>query len=319
MMSSYNKIELVTKEDLEARLLYCLKQGRMPDYFLYLGKTGATNWLELEKSDEFPIASRLTELLCSNVQSLANLLPQAIDIISIGAGNGQKEKLILEALKERSMVRYFPLDISSQMVDVALEKVADLGVQATGIVAFFQDLPRLKKYWRPPVLLCMLGNSICNFNPEDFLSTIYKELAAGDYFLFDCHLFAPRPQDESQWREVFDKAYHSDLNVRFNLSPLMERGLGREDSSFKLDLIKVDTLFGKAYRTEKSIEILKETSITVGESKVHFAAGDIIKMGFTYKYNAWQIESYILHYSFQMVKKFFSQDRDNLLALAKKV
>jgi len=319
MVSAFRKIELVTGEELDARLLSFLTQRQMPDYFLYLGSTGAKRWLDLARSNEFPIATRLTELLRTNVHSLAHSLPRAIDVVSIGVGDGQKEVLLLKALKERSKVRYFPVDISSHMVNEALEKAADLGVKMTGFVALFEDLPRLQQYWRPPVLLCMLGNNICNYAPEELLSTVFRELEVGDYFLFDCHLFAPQPEEEEQWREVFERAYHSDLNIRFNIGPLMDRGLRMEDCSFKLDLVKVDSLFGQTYRTEKFIEILRETSITIGQSEVRLAAGDIIRMGFTYKYNASQIEGYLQHYNFNMKKRFFSEDGGNLLVLAQKV
>jgi len=319
MVSAFNKIELVTRKDLDARLISCLKQRKMPDYFLYLGKTGVKRWLELEQSNEFPIASRLTKLLQANVQSLANSLPHAVDVVSIGVGDGQKEKHLLKALIQRSAVRYFPVDISSHMLDVALETVADMGIKITGFVAFFEDLPRLQQYWRPPVILCMLGNNLCNYDPEDFLSSVYKELEVGDYFLFDCHLFTSQSEEEAQWRRVFDMAYHSDLNVRFNTRPLLERGLHKEDCSFKLDLVRVNTLFGNTYRTEKYIEIIREASIAVGESEVHFAAGDIIRMGFTYKYTASQIEGYLRHHNFQVIKRFFSEDGENILVLAQKV
>ncbi len=319
MVSAFHKIELVTAEDLDAKFLFFLAQRQMPDYFLYLGSTGTKRWLDLAQSNEFPIASRLTELLRTNVNSLAHSLPRAIDVVSIGVGDGQKEVLLLKALKERSEVRYFPVDISSHMVDEALEKAADLGIQMTGFVALFEDLPRLQQYWRPPLIFCMLGNNICNYAPEELLSTVSRELEVGDYFLFDCHLFASQPEEEEQWREVFERAYHSDLNIRFNKGPLTDRGLCREDCSFKLNLVKIDSLFGQIYRTEKYIEILRETSITIGQSEVRLAAGDIIRMGFTYKYTASQIEGYLQHYNFHLKKRFFSEDGENLLVLAQKV
>lgn len=318
-MDNINKIELVTKEDLEAKLQYSLQQRKLPDYFLYLGITGSKNWFELEQSKEFTIASRLTELLHSNIQKIANTLPPQIDLISIGVGDGKKEKLILERLIENKSVRYFPVDISSPIVDVALETVKEFEMPITGIVAFFEDLPRFRQYWNTPTLLCMLGNNMSNYHPDNLLSTIHDVLEAGDYFLFDCHLFTAQADEEARWREIFSKSYQSEVNIRFNLSPLLERGLDKEECSFEIDLIKVDTPFGAIYRTEKHIKILKDAQIMVGKSEITFEKGDIIQMGFTYKYTAAQIEEYLRHYNFHIAHKYFSEDDVNLLILAKKV
>ena len=154
---------------------------------------------------------------------------------------------------------------------------------------------------------------------ENLFYSICNELIEGDYFLFDCHLFAPRSEEIEQWKKSFEKAYHSDLNIHFNLWPLIERGLNPNDCSFNLDLIPVDSLFGKTYRTEKYIKILKHANITIGESKINFLAGDIIRMGFTYKYTASQIEGYVQHYNFKIIKKFLSEDEENLLVLTQKI
>jgi uncharacterized SAM-dependent methyltransferase len=317
-MSDFKKIELITKEDLDAKFITCLKQRWMPDYFLYLGKTGVKNWLDLEKSPEFTIASGLTGLLCSNVQKLVDFLPPLIDIVSIGVGDGSKEKLILEEVIKQRKARYFPVDISSPMVDEAFKKAANVGIEITGIVAFFEDLTHIKKYWKSPIILCMLGNNICNYHPDDLLSLICKELEKGDYFLFDCHLFSSQQDRGAHWRKTFSKAYHSELNIQFNLGPLIERGIDREDCSFKLDLINVKTPFGETYRTEKFIEILKNSKIAVGDSEITLHAGDVINMGFTYKYTAAQIEEHLQYYNFIVIKKFFDDNKENLLILSQK-
>ena len=44
--ASVEQIDLVHRESLEDRLRACLERGRLPDYFLYLGR-GAENWLDL--------------------------------------------------------------------------------------------------------------------------------------------------------------------------------------------------------------------------------------------------------------------------------
>ena len=66
----WKKVEFITNDDLEAKFRECLKQHQMPDYFLYLGKAGVNNWLNLNGSKGFPIAGRLTDLLRESLSSL---------------------------------------------------------------------------------------------------------------------------------------------------------------------------------------------------------------------------------------------------------
>ena len=83
-----NKIELVTKDELEIKLYECLEQRQMPDYFLYLDHSGVRNWLALDSSDEFTVASRLTDLLRQNLPAIATHISGKFDMVSIGVGNG---------------------------------------------------------------------------------------------------------------------------------------------------------------------------------------------------------------------------------------
>ena len=93
-------------------------------------------------------------------------------------------------------IRYYPIDISSQLVDIALEKVRDLPVEKKGIVGFIEDMPLLKKHWRLPVLFCILGNTFCNYEPEFILQLIYENLEQGDLFFFDANLLPAQGSGE---------------------------------------------------------------------------------------------------------------------------
>jgi len=224
-----NKIELRTKEELEAKLCKHLEQRQIPDYALYLGNSGVKNWLNLDNSTEFTVASSLTDLLRQSVPVLARHLPERFDMVSIGVGSGEKEQILLETLVKRSIPAYYAVDISSEMVDKALAAVADMAIEKTGLVAFLKDLPRIKPFWTPPVLLCLLGNNFCNHDPDYLLKTVHAQLQCDDLFLFDCQLLQP------QRKEQIEQMYHSQLNVHFNLDPLLQRGMSPDNCVFRLN------------------------------------------------------------------------------------
>ena len=312
------KIELITRDDLEARLQECLEQRQMPDYFLYLGDPGVRNWLTLSGSGEFPVASRLTDLLRQSLPSIARHLSGVFDLVSLGVGSGEKERMLLEALVQRGVPSYYPVDISSQMVDEALNTVADIDVDKTGLVAFMEDLALLRKFWSPPVLLCLLGNNFCNHDPDHILAAVHGQLESDDLFLFDCHLFPAQREGEDPAREQVERVYRSQPNVRFNIDPLMQRGLDPDNCVFHLDLLPTETSLDTVYRTNKWLQILKDTAISCGPNKVLLAAGDTIHMGFTYKYTCRQVQGYLKRHGFQEVELLLSPDGENLLTLVRK-
>ncbi len=313
-----NKIELVTKDELEIKLCECLEQRHLPDPFLYLGDSGVKNWLTLGSSPEFTIASQLTDLLRQSLPSIAEHFSGRFDMVSIGVGNGEKERMLLEALVPRGMPTYYAVDISSEMVDQALNTVADIDVEKTGVVAFLEDLVRLRQLWNSPVLLCLLGNNFSNYDPDYLLETVHVQLQCDDLFLFDCHLFPTQRGGQGQGQEQEEQMYHSQLNVRFNIDPLVQRGMDPDSCAFHLDLLPIETSLGTIYRTRKWIEILKDSAVSCGPNKVWLKAGETISMGFTYKYTRSQVQGYLRWHSFQEIRLLSSPDDHNLLALIRK-
>lgn len=312
------KIELVTKDELEIKFGECLEQRQMPDYFLYLDDSGVRNWLALDNSKEFTVASRLTDLLRQNLPAIAAHISGKFDMVSIGVGNGEKERVLLEVLGQRLIPTYYAVDISSEMVDQALNAVAHINVEKTGVVAFLEDLPRLRQFWNPPVLLCLLGNNFGNYDPDYLLGTVHAQLQDDDLFLFDCHLFPSKREDQERALEQMEQTYHSPLNVRLNLAPLIQRGVSPDDCAFHLHFLPVETSLGIIYQTKKWIEILKDTTVSCGPKEVPLRAGDTISMGFTTKYTPSQVQGYLRRHGFQEVALFLSPDEDNLLALVRK-
>jgi len=313
-----SKVELYTPQELEESLYRHLRQREMPDCFLYTGQSGAQNWLDLEQSEDFPVASSLTELLRRNADSIAAAMPKGCDLVSIGVGDGSKERLLLEALAPDFGARYVAIDVSSDLVDTALRRVDDLEVDARGYVAFCGDLADLRPRWDSPFLLCLLGNNFCNYEPEELLNRVHAELSRQDMFLLDAHL---RPEGEEaleEWRREIDDAYGSQKNVRFNLWPLIEHGIDPDACRFDIGLIQVQTPAGKAYRTRKQIRVLESATLTFGDRTIELDSGEVIEMGFTYKYTVDQLRELLETAGFSVAKEFRDEGAEHTLMLAKR-
>ena len=66
------------------------------------------------------------------------------------------------------------------------------------IIVLIEEMPLLKRYWRLPVLFCILGNTFCNYDPEFILKLVYENLEQGDLFLFDADLYQPGTRKKRQ-------------------------------------------------------------------------------------------------------------------------
>jgi uncharacterized SAM-dependent methyltransferase len=311
------RVNLVTPVDLESRLLACLRRRELPDCFLYVGSAGAQNWLDLDRSDAFPVATTLTNLLSHNVHAVARHMVPVATFLSIGVGNGHKERLLLEGMVERTELRYVAVDVSDHLVDEALTAVEDLPVKTLGITGFCEDLPLLLEHADPPRLVALLGNNFCNYEPDTLLGLMAETLGPDDLLLFDAHLLPERSDDVTAWRASVEHAYQSPVNARFNLGPLLARGVAAEACSFHLELLAFDTAHGHVLRTRKWIEMLRDALVRVGAETVELTAGEVLEMGFTYKYTATQVDGYLRDHGFTTLERFMSEADDNLLTLVR--
>lgn len=321
---------IISEKSMEERLCECLKKRELPDYLLYTGTGGAENWLKLDRSETFSVARQLKVILEKNIASIGRFIPTGMSFVSLGVGNGEKERIVLEELIRKNLaekpasgkvsIRYYPIDVSSQLVDIALEKVRDLPVEKKGIVGFIEDMPLLKKHWRLPVLFCIMGNTFCNYEPEFILRLIYENLEQGDLFFFDANLLPVQGSGEEAQSAIKSVlgTYASRENALFNMYPLLQYGMVPEDFDFELLLGHVDSRIGALYRTRKSLNILKDAEIRIGQETISFREGEVIRMGFTYKYTYEQIIAFLNICGFDVLKAFLSEDRTNTMILAKK-
>jgi uncharacterized SAM-dependent methyltransferase len=308
-MKLYQIKELIGEDDIEKRLAESLRTGSLPDCFLYTGD-GAQNWLRLDASDEFPTARRLTELFLGRINALIPFIPPESNLLSIGVGSGEKEMILLRHMASSASVRFYAADISRPLVENVLENFRSVGLPAYGIVAFLEDIALLLPHLSRPLLLCLLGNSFCNYEPEGLLSLIGRRLTHRDLFLFDCRLCTSQ-------MDAAEKTYQSPLNVAFNMGPLLNRGMAADCFSFSLKTVPLaNPHLGAVWRTRRSVRVLRSGRLRIGRETVSLLAGSEIRMGFTYRFTRRQVESLLRSAGFAVVKQFLSLAREEMIVLA---
>jgi uncharacterized SAM-dependent methyltransferase len=312
-------MKLLTDEILEQKLKYYLDRRQLPDAFLYVGDSGAQNWLTLEASTRFPVAATLTALMREYAGALARQTAHCRTVVSIGAGDAQKELLLLQELQRYSRPVCHIVDVSQPLVEEALATLRGLQIESYGVTALCEDLGQLAPHWKRPTLLCLLGNNFSNYDPASLLGLIGGNLEPTDALLLDASLLpAGDQQDTEAWVQEVEAVYNSPENIQFNTAPLVTRGMDPEHCRFELKLIQVHHPWGTVWRTQKRIHVLQPSVVRCGTAAVAFSAGNVIEMGFTYKYRLTQLQDCLHQHGFDLRDGRLDPTGRNVILLAAK-
>jgi L-histidine Nalpha-methyltransferase len=149
-------------------------------------------------------------------------------LLELGAGTAAKTGILLEAATRlRNEVTYFPVDVSSDALDLACDKIGCVlpDVQLHPMVANYVTHPPKLERFKGTTLAMYIGSSIGNFSPEEaraILCNLRGELRAGDALLLGTDLV----KDEATLVRAYDDK--AGVTAAFNLNILhrLNRELG---------------------------------------------------------------------------------------------
>ncbi len=203
-------------------------QKHLPSKYFYDEK-GSRIFQEIMQMDEYYLPGCEREILYRQSQQIANQINhEEFDIIELGAGDGSKTLIFLEAVVNiGKKITYIPMDISEEILKVnkqhILEILPDLSVEVLP-GDYFSTIRAIES--RPkPRLVMFMGSNIGNFPGEkaiEFIRFVNDYLNPGDYFLMGVDL--------KKNPHVIRAAYNDKKGItkRFNLNLLnrINRELG---------------------------------------------------------------------------------------------
>jgi L-histidine Nalpha-methyltransferase len=197
-------------------------QKHLPSKYFYDEK-GSRIFQEIMQMDEYYLPACEMEILYKQSQKIAmEISHDEFDIIELGAGDGSKTLIFLEAVVNiGKKITYIPMDISEEILKVnrqhILEKLPDLSVEVLP-GDYFSTIRAIES--RPkPRLVMFMGSNIGNFPGEkaiEFIRFVNDYLNPGDYFLMGVDL--------KKNPHVIRAAYNDKKGItkKFNLN-LLER------------------------------------------------------------------------------------------------
>jgi uncharacterized SAM-dependent methyltransferase len=235
----------------------------VPTKYLYSTNEGCARWLEAcdLNRDPYPYYRNAVDLLRTSVESIiSNAISRSssssaeFDFISLGCGDGKKDKIILEAMSnaisEDQKIYYYPIDISDPMIVEAIRNVRGDSqdrnfrrkVLIKAIVGDFTALqPAMEFVYeeRPNNnFFSVLGNTIGNSSEREIIEALDNAMFPGDFALIEVNI----DQDSLNQENIDSIFYTTEQNKRRQFIPLEIWGVSFEPDNFQYSVDTGDSM-----------------------------------------------------------------------------
>ena len=309
------KVDVVLLEaDMAQEFAEALEARDLPEKFFYWFPRSAQAWAALTNDDELYGGLRDTwEKIAAESPALVRHIGGHVPVISFGAGDGTRDRLLLEALKEAGReCAYSPVDSSQSMLEMACGAGDDLDVETLGIKADISSPVHLvyaADAAEAPRVFIMSGNTISAFDPLAEIRYLAQCLKDGDRLIVDGELYDERETMARRDNPVIRK---------FILALLSHGGIVAEDGEIRFNH-KVDerhpglNLLTRHFRAERDI------SAAFGGVEIPLQRGERIGLNFQYIYTPeafrWLLRE---HGGLEILKEYHSPDSRFLTAVCKR-
>ena len=192
------KVEVVlTETDIAEEFAEAMEARDLPEKFFFWFPRSAAAWEALAQHDE--LYGDLTDTwkeIAAGAGPLAQYFGRRMPVISFGAGDGARDRLLLTALKDTGCeCLYFPVDASQAMLEAACAGADDEDIETVGIKADISSPVHLvyaADAAEPPRLFIMSANTLGAFDPLAEIRYIAQCLKPEDRLIIDGELFEER-------------------------------------------------------------------------------------------------------------------------------
>jgi L-histidine Nalpha-methyltransferase len=272
---------LLTENELADEFVSSFRSRRLAEKFFYWFPLSVRAWLALCADGAYRNYVRSHSLVTRTAPTLAaQVAPGALDVVSLGAGQGDKDLILLQALGARpAQPAYRPVDASQALLEIACGAAVARAIPTEGVKADFTDPAQLAALApapdAPPRLVLLLGNTLGAFDPLAQARVLAASLRPGDQLLVDGELAGAETM----------AGYDNPVNRRFAWAPLLALGLGEADGALAFEAVP-DPRRPGLMSIRKSFTAGRDLTALLGGEALSLARGERVEMNHSYKYDA---------------------------------
>jgi len=273
---------LLTENELADEFVAAFQARRFAEKFFYWFPLSVRAWLALCSDGAYRNYVRSRSLIAQSADDLARTVsPGPLEVLSLGSGQGDKDLLLMNALRQRGVrVSYVPVDTSQALLELACQGAMGAGLPAQGIKADFTRPDHLAALApapeTPPRLVLLLGNTLGAFDPLAEARELRSLLRPHDSLIVDGEIYAAQQTVAG---------YDNPLNRRFAWAPLVAVGITEQDGDLVFE-DGVDARLPGLHPLAKHFRATRDVAARLGGESLTLSAGERIDLNHSYKYDA---------------------------------
>ena len=306
---------LLSEDQIAQEFMDALERHDLPEKFFYWFPLSIRAWINLCGDGAYRNYVRSHSVLQNHAAEIVSMLPsEPIELISLGAGQGTKDFLIMEHLqKQGKYLNYRPVDASQGLLEIACQSAKDKNFACRGLKADLNNDYHLKEMQaildEKPRLIMMLGNTLGAFDPLKFATKLDNIMRPQDFLILDGELF-------NQTDTL--AGYDNPINRQFAFGPLSSVGLSEPNDGRLHIQTDVDNRQAGLYRIRKHFQASRDLKIMLAGETVQILSDTNIEMSWSYKYDRDALTGLITSSGMQLAAEYLSTDKRFMTLLVKK-
>ena len=269
---------LLTEAEIADEFAEAVEARDLPEKFFYWTPLSVRAWKDVAFVANESL-QQTWDALASKAGDLTKAFGAKAPVISFGAGDGIKDRLLLKALHSAGReVKYYPVDASQTLLETACAGAEDDDCEALGIKADISSPVHLllaADVSEPPRLFLMVGNTLGGFDPLDQIKHVAGCLHKDDILIIDVRIDGEQEQEEP--------ANEVEGRRRFVLAPLTGIGIGAEDGELKFVENKDDRHAG-FFLAARRFQTARDLSVSFLGREIHVERGERFVLNFRYRF-----------------------------------
>jgi uncharacterized SAM-dependent methyltransferase len=300
---------LLTEAEIAQEFTESIEARDLPEKFFYWFQLSVRSWRALAQDSAHQNLQTVWDQAAERVRECTAHVSGPIPIVSFGAGDGLKDRRLIQSLQAGGRaVRYFPVDASQALLETACAAAEDDEADVLGIKADISSPVHLvlaSDACESPKLVLMAGNTLGGFDPMEQIRHVAAALHEGDRLAVDVELYSESSKDIAV----------QPLQHSFAFAPLQSIGIQEEDGEMRFD-VKRDERHSGLYMVARHFRANRDLKISVLGKDIMLERGERIFMNFRYLFTPeafrWLLER---HGKFKILEMNESSDQRFTLAI----